>query len=40
MITDGEKWHYLALKSLPKFDDKKENGAILLEKACQHCLGE
>ena len=23
MITDGEKWHYLALKSLPKFFAKK-----------------
>ena len=23
MITDGEKWHYLALKSLPTFDGKK-----------------
>ena len=23
MITDGEKWHYIALKSLPKFVAKK-----------------
>ena len=23
MITDGEKWHYLALKSEPTFDGKK-----------------
>ena len=23
MISDGEKWHYLALKSLPTFDGEK-----------------
>ena len=23
MITDGEKWHYLALKCLPIFDGKE-----------------
>ena len=24
MITNGEKWHYLALKSLPTFNEKRK----------------
>ena len=28
LVTDGKKWHYLVLKSLPTFDGKK--GAIFL----------
>ena len=29
MITDDEKWHYLALKSLPEFDGKEWNYHVL-----------
>ena len=38
MITDGEKWHYLALKSEPIFYGG--NGAIVLQKFYLNYLQE
>ena len=35
MITDGEKWHYIALKKEP-FDD----GFFILQKPCPNYLEE
>ena len=41
MITDGKKWHYLALKSLPTFNKKRKKWFNLAKKkACQHYLEE
>ena len=40
MITDGKKWHYLALKSLPTFNEKRKKNIILLEKVHRDYLEE
>ena len=38
MITDGEKWHYLALKSERTFDGEKWRNLVM--KSCLHYLEE
>ena len=38
MITDGKKWHYLALKSLPTFNKKSKKWFNLAKKSLSALL--